>query len=197
MFLLLLVIAVDAGRLFFSYIEISNAAREGAAVASTNPSDNTKISTAANRETNVQGGNANASVITVTCANQVGTSIPCNTASGGAGIGNSVTVVIAKPFTFLTPLMSGFFGGNLPMSTSASSIVLGFAASPSATNPAGCAGPSSATFTIVQNGKDVNVNPSASQPDNGICAISGYNWEWGDGNEEAGAAGRKQPYLCQ
>ena len=38
-FLLLLLIAVDFGRLFFTYIQLNNTAREGAAYAAAQPDD--------------------------------------------------------------------------------------------------------------------------------------------------------------
>ena len=37
--LLLVVVAVDFGRLFFTYVEVNNAAREGVAYGANNPSD--------------------------------------------------------------------------------------------------------------------------------------------------------------
>ena len=41
--------------------------------------------------------------------------------------------------------------------------------------------PSNATFTVVATGLDVIVNPDGSKPNSGVCTISGYNWDFGDG----------------
>ena len=54
LFMLLLLMAVDFGRLFFSYVQINNAAREAAAYAATAPTDNTAILAKARLETNSQ-----------------------------------------------------------------------------------------------------------------------------------------------
>ena len=82
MFLMLL-IAIDFGRLFFTYIAINNAAREGAAFGSLSPSDcggspclaTSGIATHASQETNTQarGGKANAIIVDATCARPGGT----------------------------------------------------------------------------------------------------------------------------
>ena len=69
----------------------------------------------AGQETNaqVQRGE-NGIVVTATCNDTSGASITCLAANGdaGSGAGNTVTVNVNEPFTFLTPLISGFFGGN-------------------------------------------------------------------------------------
>ena len=124
--LLLLVITLDFGRLFFSYIQITNAAREAASFAAFHPTDPVGMQAKAGQETNaqVQRGE-NGIVVSATCNDSTGASILCSVANGqaGSGSGNTVTVNVTEPFTFLTPMISGFFGGNLAMSSSATSVI--------------------------------------------------------------------------
>ena len=67
-FLFLMLLAIDFGRVFFSYIEVNNAAREGAAFAAGNPTvlvGDKSITSHALQETNVQGqGGENAITVT-------------------------------------------------------------------------------------------------------------------------------------
>ncbi len=92
-FLFLVVIALDFGRLFFSYVQINNAAREGANVGQGSPTDTVGITTRVQRETNTQGQRGAGTVtVTTACANSAGTTIACSAAAGGAGPGNTVTV---------------------------------------------------------------------------------------------------------
>jgi Flp pilus assembly protein TadG len=179
--LLLLVITLDFGRLFFSYIQITNAAREAANYGSHVPTDLVGMQAKAGQETNSQGQRGeNATVITAVCKDSATppNTVLCSAASGGAGSGNTVTVNVNEPFTFLTPLISGFFGGNLTMSSSATSVITDYAPGSAGTPPATCA-PPVASFTVVNKiANSVTVNPGASTPNTGTCAISGYNWQW-------------------
>ncbi len=112
--LLLVVVAVDFGRLFFSYIQISNAAREGANFGSGAPTDIVGITARVAAEKNAQGqAGEGTPVVTTACADASGSTIACSLATGGGGGGNTVTVSVRVPFTFLTPLINGFFGGDL------------------------------------------------------------------------------------
>lgn len=99
-FALLLVITVDFGRAFFTYIQITNAAREGAAYAATVPADTAGITARAQQERNVQSqGGENAMTVAVTCVDSAGSPITCASSPGGAGAGNRITVAISEPFT--------------------------------------------------------------------------------------------------
>ena len=184
LFMLLLLLAVDFGRLFFSYVQINNAAREAAAYAATAPTDNTAILAKARLETNSQAQRGEGTVTTATsCVDAAGTTIACSASSAGAGAGSQIKVVASENFTFLTPFIGGFFGNPFTISASASSTVLAYAASTSATPPPGtCAAPVP-SFTVTKTGLSVFVDPSASTPNSGICNISGYNWDWGDGTD--------------
>lgn len=187
-FLLLLLMAVDFGRLFYTYIQVSNAAREAAAFGATAPTNVAGMQSRAVQEKNSQGqGEVALDPVTTTCANAAGAPITCASAPGGTGAGNTLTVTAHQRFSFLTPLVNGFFSGGLQMSASATTAVLGSAAGGGGTPPATCPGPTVATFSIIASGLDVTVDPAGSLPDTGVCTISGYNWDFGDGETAVGS----------
>jgi Flp pilus assembly protein TadG len=135
--LLILLIAVDFGRLFFAHLSNVNAAREGANYAAAHAADasyslatfNAGAANAATAQANAQG-QSGGGVLTVTppfcfAPSAPSTSIDCNVASNFAtGTGNEVTVTVSQPFTFLTPLIGNLFGGSLTLVTSATAPVL-------------------------------------------------------------------------
>jgi Flp pilus assembly protein TadG len=138
--LMLLLLAADFGRLFFSYIAVTNAAREATYHAALHAGDTSfdlqdykdGVTAAAAREANVQaqGGEGTLSVSDPTCFTPVTppaspTPIGCRAASDFAsGIGNQVTVSVSQPFAFLTPIIGDVFGGQLDLSASATAPVL-------------------------------------------------------------------------
>ncbi len=188
-FLVLLLMAVDFGRLFFTYIQVSNAAREAAAYGAAQPTDSAGMQARAVQEKNSQTqGEGPLDPIATTCRNQAGTVIACTAAPGGAGSGNTLTVTVRQPFRFLTPLINDFLGSNLAMSSSVTTAVFVSAAGATGGGPGSCAAPSNATFTIVANGYDIIANPDGSKPDSGVCTISGYNWDFGDGDTAVGSS---------
>ncbi len=188
-FLALLLMAVDFGRLFFTYIQVSNAAREAAAYGATQPTDTVGMQARAVQEKNAQSqGEGPLDPIITSCTSQIGTTIACSASPGGAGSGNTLTVTVRQPFTFLTPLINDMFGGSLRMSASVTTAVFVSAAGGTGGGPGSCAPPSNATFTIVASGLDIIANPDGSQPDTGICTISGYNWDFGDGTTDVGSS---------
>ena len=115
--LMLLLLATDFGRLFFTYVAVNNAAREGTQYASLHASDSSYdlatykagIVAAATRETNMQaqGGEGSLTVGDPSCYSPATDSfLDCHVASDFApGIGNQVTVTVAQPFSFITPLI--------------------------------------------------------------------------------------------
>ncbi|MBF6605460.1 MAG: pilus assembly protein [Chloroflexi bacterium] len=189
LFMLLLLVTVDFGRLFFSYIQITNAAREGAAYAAVDPTNLAAITTRATAEANSQAqGGEHPIAVTTACVDTTGATIPCSGAPGGGGPGYTVTVTASEVFSFLTPWMNGLLGNNFTMSTSASAVALGLAPNSSATQPPGCAAPSSAVMSVAGSGLTIDVDGSASQPSSGLCHISGYNWSFGDGTTDVSYA---------
>ena len=184
-----LLIAVDFGRLFFSYIQLTNAAREAAAYGATQPTDQVGMEQRAAQEKNAQGQAGEGTwVLTRSCATPGGASIACGTAAGGAGAGNTLTVTVSEPFSFMTPFINGFFGGSLDIDTSATSAVLVTAPSGGGGGgPGGCSAPTVATFVVTSVDLTVTVDPTGSEPTSGVCAISGYNWDFGDGESAPGS----------
>jgi PKD repeat protein len=192
-FLLLLVIAVDFGRLFYTDVQIHNAAREAAAVAIYAPTNTTQIASHATAEKDGQGQRGdveNAITVTTSCADSTPAHNPisCSLAQGGTGSGYTVTVNVNQRFVFLTPLISSIFGSSLQINASATAAVLGYAGGTGGTNPGTCSLPSASFVFAFTGSRTIFADPSASTPNSGVCNISGYNWDWGDGNLEVGTA---------
>lgn len=187
--LLLLVVSVDFGRLFFTWVQLHNGAREAANYGAFSPTDTVTINGKVTAEKNAQVQRGESGVaITTACADPAGTTIACTAASGGAGPGNTLTVRVDETFSFLTPLINNAFGGGLRVSASATSTVLGYAAGAGGSNPGTCSAPTASFTVTTTTGRGIFANPAASTPNSGLCNISGYNWDWGDGNLEVGTA---------
>jgi len=112
--LLLMLGTVDLGRMFFDYIDLRNAAREGAGYGAHFPADTAGITTRVTRH-GIPGG----TIVTISCTD-------CAT-SGGVATGSG-TIKVTATHTF-TPIASGFlsafFGiGSVSLSASASMRVL-------------------------------------------------------------------------
>jgi PKD repeat protein len=185
-FALLLVMAIDFGRVYFTHIQLQNAAREAANFGAGSPTDTAGMTdrAVAEKSEQGQGGEDDASLaLSTECTNPAGTVIDCADADAGNGPGNHLTVTIAEDFNFLTPLVSNFLG-DFTMRASATSTVLGLVAQGSGgTNPVCSTGPVASFTVIITSGRTIHADPTASTPDTPPCAISGYNWDWGDGSE--------------
>ncbi len=85
--MLLLLLAVDFGRLFFTYIQLNNTAREGAGYAAVNPTtDDTTLTAVALREANVQAQRGESAVAaTASCVDSSGTPLACSVLLAAAG----------------------------------------------------------------------------------------------------------------
>jgi Flp pilus assembly protein TadG len=216
--LLLLLGAVDMGRLFYAEIAVTNAAREGAMVAATSPTSY------------VGGAACDASTNAVTCAatregqggfvtvSPTDVAMACSPSCTKA-YGTTVTVTVTGHFQLLTPLMWVFTGGpNVTFDRSADADVVitptagGFATpspsptasptpsssssptptpttSPTPTATATCPSPL-VLFTTYQKNKNWAIDfTSTSTPTSGTCAISYWRWDFGDGTTSAGAVG--------
>ena len=125
--LLLLLVAVDFGRVLFSFIAVNNAAREGAQYAAEHAMDmdtpldvdayNAEVIAAAVGEVNVQGqgGEGVMTVSNPSCTlASSGAPMSCDIAATvTAGIGNHVMVSVTQPFSFMTPFIGDrFLGGT-------------------------------------------------------------------------------------
>jgi Flp pilus assembly protein TadG len=117
--LLLLVGATDVGRAFYTYVAITNAAREGARYGASNPSSTFQIQARVqnevkNSQISIPSGN-----ITVSCSKYTagsytqGSSVNCSSASSG----DYVTVRVTYNFNFITGFI--FRVGSITMSNSA------------------------------------------------------------------------------
>jgi PKD repeat protein len=198
--LLMLAIAIDFGRLFFSYIEITNAAREGAAFGLHQPSNLTQIQATAAQETSTQSqGGEHAITVSTTCKDSGGTTLAsCTLAEGGAGgAGNTITVNVDEQFTFFTPLI-GAIVPNLHLTTGATAVVTDYASSSGPVQPGACSAPVPSFVVSVTSSLSVHTDPTASRPNSGVCTISGYNWQWDliPANDTVGSAyGDDHTYL--
>ena len=195
---LLMLIAIDFGRIYFSYIEINNAAREGAKYGAQAPTDTASINAAINRETNAQSQSGESALVVSApvCKDALGAVIACATATtGGSGAGNTVTIRVAEKFSFLTPIINNFFGNNFQMTAAATSTVYGFVADGWGTPPSGCGAPTASFVVNSDNSLIISADPSASTPNSGVCNISGYNWTWGDGNTRRRLGQREHAHL--
>ena len=109
--MLLVASTLDLGRMFYSQITITNAAREGAYEAAYNPSSfqaNAVCHSTTNRVMCRVLSEAKGSFVVV---QKDDVSVACSP-SCAKGIGNNVTVTVQGHFTLLTPLMAPFLGGN-------------------------------------------------------------------------------------
>jgi PKD repeat protein len=197
---LFIVIAVDFGRAYFSYIQIMNGAREAAALGGAQLSGPTDVAMMRDRvllEANVQDhAGENASItVDVECQNPGGNAIDCGDAAEGSGVGNTVTVVVTRDFSFMTPLAGAILGDSFKIRTSATAPVLGLVASGGSSGGGGCSLPTASFSVTVLSGLLVETDPSASTPQNpgDPCNLSGYYWTWqSGGTEEVGQATSKQ-----
>jgi Flp pilus assembly protein TadG len=108
--LVLMLLAVDFGRLFFSFVAVQNASREATSYAAMHAADDpwddtayrASVSSTGVQETNVQaqGGAGTLTVSDPTCYVQdSSTTVDCHAASNyAAGIGNQVVVTATQPF---------------------------------------------------------------------------------------------------
>ncbi len=184
--LFVLLIAVDFGRIFFTHIQLTNAAREGVAAALADPTDTAAITARVAKEKNVQTQAGEGTVtVAVACATaSTGATIACAAANSAVGIGAHVTVSVAESFGFFTPMIGNFFNNNITLRASATGTVLGATAlvgggggpAPSA---GGCAVAASFGFKASKsNGKNKG---KVEFTDTSTGPISTWRWTFGDG----------------
>jgi PKD repeat protein len=198
LFLMLLLIAVDFGRAFFSYVALNNAAREAAAYGASGNDDygysravdSAGMLSAAQAEANVQTQSGQGALdMDVTCHNSAGIEIGCATTSdsgGGGGTGNTITVSLTERFTFLTPFIGDVFGGGITMHSSSTATITQLAAG-GADSPDCSVAPTASFVVASQTDLTVKFDPSMSGPTSGTCAVE-YIWDYGDGNGVLGSS---------
>lgn len=177
-FMLLMVAALDLGRIYYSRITVNDAAREGALEAARNPGSflaNTACTTA-NKDSNRimcrSLNEARGSFVTVLPADVSRTCSTLICPPLVPALGDSVYVTVTGRFTFLTPLLGQFFGGQTVTFTSRASAQLNVM--PTAfTTPT----PTSSFTAIPTTGQApltvAFVNTSTSG--------TSWNWNFGDG----------------
>lgn len=121
--LLLLLAALDLGRVYYSQITVANSAREGAFEAGYHP---TQFNSGAACSTATKTSNSIMCAITKEALNSdvaiapSDVTVSCSpSCARGASPANRVTVTVSGHFSFLTPLLSAFFGGSNVTLTSA------------------------------------------------------------------------------
>jgi Flp pilus assembly protein TadG len=113
--LLLVVAAVDLGRLFYAQIAVENAAREGALYAAVLADDPDAFhgGSPCNVDTNkVMCRVVNEAAGGLVSIEHGDVARSCNPVSCAAGLGNTVTVTVTGHFSLITPLLSAFLGGQ-------------------------------------------------------------------------------------
>lgn len=122
--MLLVAATLDLGRMFYSQITITNAAREGVYEAAYSPTSfqaNAVCNSTTNRVMCRVLSEAKGSFVQVQKAD---VAMACTPACA-SGIDNKVTVTVTGHFQLLTPIMAPFFGGsNVTLTSSASARVI-------------------------------------------------------------------------
>jgi Flp pilus assembly protein TadG len=125
--LLLLVVAIDFGRLFATFVAVNNAAREGAAYAGLHPTqvtstDNPDPENVTYRARQEVANPSDTRFTAVTVAAPTCNPAPCPTVLGTGG-GKTIKVSVSTNFTFFTPIVTAIFGSSIQLSASATAIV--------------------------------------------------------------------------
>jgi Flp pilus assembly protein TadG len=104
--------ALDLARVYDAYTSITNASREGARYGAANPTDNSGIASAVNRELTSTG--ISGVTVSEACSTySANTPVDC----GVANTGDRITVSVSYPFRFVTGLIIGL--SSISMSNSA------------------------------------------------------------------------------
>lgn len=185
--ILALLIAIDFGRLYFSYVTLTNATRVAANFGAVDPGDftgtpNTAIyNNVVSRET---GG------MNCTLRATGGFNPPIPTFPGGSALGGYSVATMTCDFKLLTPIIGSFFGGNLPISASAQFPVRTGAIeniSGSTTLPPPGSPVAAFTFTGVSggtingSGNVTGTDPVTVNVVDGSSNAQTWEWDWGDG----------------
>lgn len=198
--------AIDVGRLFFAYVTIEDAAKEGALYGASNPTCDVS-----------KAGCPDPSNVTyhltqdLSGLSGVTSTIQCFDATTGSPVSvdscaedDTYRVTLSYPFTPITPLASNLVGGTLNITTAESAVVAnGVTANPAPTpTPAPTASPtptptSSPTPTpsacvpptVTFSGTPTNGSSSLSVTFTGTSSVTPISWQWnfGDGTNATGA----------
>lgn len=127
--MLLLLIAIDFGRVFHTHISLANAAREGASYAASNPADLAAGGSGARTQARAELSDPSI-VVQISCNPDASCA---SRSSGTTPAGHQrVTVTVSTDFFFLTPFISDGFGtlwggindgAGMPLSRSATAVI--------------------------------------------------------------------------
>jgi PKD repeat protein len=136
--LILMMSAIDLGRLFYSQITIANAAREGALAASQEPTKyepnqdcvlpshgpgTNRVVCAVSHEAKSSFVTIPASGISMSCDGITVTTSAAVTANCHSGMSHTVAVTVVGQFSLLTPMLAAFTGGQtIDLSSTATAI---------------------------------------------------------------------------
>ena len=194
--ILLLLIAIDFGRLFFTLVQVNNAAREAAFTAALDLDDQFSIANRAAQEANVQGqgGEGALTVSEPVCTTAAIPPVPVScpgTADTAfvAGAGHQVTIAVGKQFSFLTPFIGAFFGSFQVAASSTAPVLTETAISGRSPPQDPC--DLFADFTFDQAGKNsvVTFDATDSTPTSASCPtqITQYQWNFDDATPPTGS----------
>jgi Flp pilus assembly protein TadG len=125
--LLLLVVAIDFGRLFATFVAVNNAAREGAAYAGLHPTQFTSTDSPDPENVTYRARQevenpSDTRFTAVTVAAPTCNPAPCPTVLGTGG-GKTIQVTVSTNFRFFTPIISALLGSSLQLNASATAVV--------------------------------------------------------------------------
>ncbi|HSM70899.1 MAG TPA: TadE/TadG family type IV pilus assembly protein [Anaerolineales bacterium] len=111
--LVLLSGAVEFGMAFFQFVQLRDAAQEGALYGSINPADNTGIEARVRNSSNSPVNLTDTSAVSVTI-----------TLSGPACEGNAITVRVSFNHQVFMPFMSQIIGSTVPLNATVTDTIL-------------------------------------------------------------------------
>jgi PKD repeat protein len=178
-FLLLLLTAIDLGRLLYSQITISNAAKEGALVASqggtyqANQGCSDANTVMCGALTEAKGGfvEVDQTRVTLTPATCVK-----DATYPSSGAPPNVIVNVTAPFRVVTPIIGSIVGSNLVLGATAQAQCL---VVPKVTFPAVPAPNAAFTYNPASGNAPLTVNFDASSSTAVNATISSYSWSFG------------------
>jgi hypothetical protein len=186
--LLLVLAAVDLGRIFFARIAVANAAREGAYEASYHGTYVANSGCSATNSVMCAILNEAQSSLTIAPGDVTWS---CNNAGGCApgAFGDRVTIKVTGHFQLLTPILAGFFGGtNVSFSsTAAADVVMTTHTGSSATvPPAPTVTPSPTPSPVPTASQIVTIPPAptmSATPSAPTCNLPSPNFSWTQQNK--------------
>lgn len=188
--LLILLITLDFGRLFMSYVTLNNVTRVAANFGALSPANFTGTPNTTTYDSLVAREAAGLNC-PIQPAGTPSHNPPIPTYPGGTNLGDDAVVQMTCSFTPLTPLISAFFGGPFPITSETRFPIRSGAIaniSGSSTLPPPGAPFADFSFTGVTGGTvDGAGNVTGTDPvtvtvlDNSANAQT-YDWNWGDGS---------------